>query len=86
MQLEIVHWLNVERVLPVSTSTVCRFLKDRGWNRRTLRSFSVLRNEDLRQSYRISMRKCTAEDLIFLDESIFNEDRVEAPCLWTGSS
>lgn len=43
------------------------------WSERKLRSFSIRRNKDLRQGYRVQMARYTQEELMFLDESIFNE-------------
>ena len=72
-QDEIVYWLAIERGIYVSQSTVSRYLNKMNWSRRTLSPFSIDRNEDLRQSYRVRMSQYTQEDLVFLDESIFNE-------------
>jgi transposase len=72
-QDEIVHWLQVERGVKVTQATISRFLKSMKWSRRTLRPYSINRNEDLRDSYRRTMRNFAAEDLVFLDEAIFNE-------------
>jgi hypothetical protein len=73
MQSEMVRWLEIERGLTVTQSTVSRYLKKHQWTRRTLRPFCINRNETLRESYRNCMRRYTANDLVFLDESIFNE-------------
>lgn len=72
-QDEIVRWLHIERGVVVSQSTVSRYLKKKGWTRRTLRPFSIERNEELRELYRQSMRQFAADDLVFIDEAIFNE-------------
>jgi transposase len=72
-QAEMVRWLDVERGVYVNQSTVSRFLKKQGWTRRTLRPCSIDRNEELRESYRNCMRRYAADDVVFLDESIFNE-------------
>lgn len=72
-QDEIVYWLWMERGVHVHRSTISRLLKDRGWSERALRPISILRNEELRESYRACMRQFNAADLVFLDESIFNE-------------
>ena len=72
-QDEIARWLHLERGLYVDKSTVCRFLKKQGWTRRNLRPYAIDRNEELRESYRNLMRRYTAQDVVFLDESIFNE-------------
>ena len=72
-QDEIRHWLLVERGVKVSQSTISNFLENRGWSRQTLRPFSINRSEELRDRYRRLMRDFAADDLVFLDESIFNE-------------
>ena len=72
-QDEIAYWLWIERGVKVTQSTVSRFLHERNWTRRSLRPFSVARNEELREGYRYGMRSFAQEDLVFLDESIFNE-------------
>jgi hypothetical protein len=48
-------------------------LKKEGWSRKTLRVISLGRCEDLRDDYRRVMAQYNAEDLVFIDESIFNE-------------
>jgi transposase len=72
-QSEMVRWLDIERGIIVNQATVSRYLRAHKWSRRTLRPFCINRNETLRESYRNCMRRYTAEDLVFLDESIFNE-------------
>jgi transposase len=72
-QDEIAKWLLVERGVKVNHQTVSNFLCSCGWNWQTLRPYSIDRNEELRESYRRSMRQFAADDLVFLDESIFNE-------------
>src|SRR5689334_3185349 len=72
-QDEMTYWLWMERGIRIDRSNVSRFLSERGWTRRALRPFSIGRNDDLREAYRRSMRRFTQEDLVFLDESIFNE-------------
>ena len=72
-QDEIVFWLFMERGVYCSRATVCRYLAKQGWTAKALRPFCINRNDDLRESYRLSMRQFAADDLVFLDESIFNE-------------
>lgn len=72
-QDEVVRWLELERGVYTTQPTVSRFLKKNGWNRKTLRPTCIDRNEELRESYRNCMRRYDAEDVVFLDESIFNE-------------
>ncbi|KAF9728669.1 hypothetical protein PMIN01_13497 [Paraphaeosphaeria minitans] len=56
-----------------SLAGLSRYLKKRDWGQRKLRPFSVNRNEDLRQGYRVRMAQYVQEDLCFIDEAIFNE-------------
>ncbi|KAF9730282.1 TPR domain-containing protein [Paraphaeosphaeria minitans] len=72
-QDEMVWWLSVERGIFITQSTISRLLKREGWGRKTLRPYAIDRNEELRGYYRDSMRRYAAEDVVFLDESIFNE-------------
>jgi hypothetical protein len=72
-QDEMVYWLMVERGVFVSQPTIQRYIKKRQWSSSALRPFSLDRSEELRQGYRDDMARFTAEDLVFLDESIFNE-------------
>jgi transposase len=48
-------------------------LKRQKWTRKKLQRISLGRSEDLRQGWREEMRQYVAEDLVFFDESIFNE-------------
>ena len=57
-QAEIVHWL---------------MLKSKGWTKKKLYCLSLMRSELLRKDWQQDMSQFTADDLIFLDESIFNE-------------
>ena len=79
---EIVHWLCTERGITVNRSTISRFLKQQGWSRRSLRPFSLNRNEELREGYRRTMARFAAEDLVFLDEVIFNEKTGWRQCVY----
>jgi transposase len=73
LQSEMVHWLFEQRGKDVSTSTVGRFLKRLGWNRKAIRRISRTQNQEYREIYKRRMSKWTAEKLVFLDESLFNE-------------
>lgn len=70
---EIVVWLNIERNVTVSVGSTKRLFKKRGWSRAVIRRTAFARSEELREAWRNDMRNYVAEDLIFLDESIFNE-------------
>jgi hypothetical protein len=73
MVLEIRHWLNKERGVDVSISTISRALKKYHWTRKSLELISVARSAEARKRYKRRMLKYTAEDLVFLDETIVNE-------------
>lgn len=72
-QEELVWWLYHERDVAVSRSTVSRTLTRRKWSRKALKRISQGCCEDLRRLYLDDIRQFTAEDLVFIDESIFNE-------------
>lgn len=57
----------------MSQSTISRTLKRQKWTRKELRRISLNRSGDLRRLYIDDIRHFAAEDLVFLDESIFNE-------------
>jgi hypothetical protein len=57
----------------VHQSTVSRILKRRKWTQKELRRISLGRSDELQQRLKEEMRQFAAEDLVFLDESIFNE-------------
>ena len=73
MHDEIAFWLAVERGVIVSRSTVCRLLKRNKWTRKNIARLSLSRSEVLREAYIEEMKKYAADDLVFLDEAIFNE-------------
>jgi len=72
-QDEMVYWLWHERGALVSRSTVSRVLKYNKWTWKEIRRISMDRSENLRQAYLDDRHRFVAEDLIFLDESVFNE-------------
>ena len=72
-QDEMVYWLFYERGVNVHQSTVSRLLKKKGWTKKEVRRISLARSKLLCQLYREEMLRFTANDMVFLDESIFNE-------------
>lgn len=72
-QDEMIYWLFNERGVLVSQPTISRLLRRRGWNRKEMKRISLDRSEELRRSYLDVIRQFAADDLVFLDESIFNE-------------
>ncbi len=61
------------RCSSVSQLTISHLFCKHRWSKKELRRISLNRSEELRQRYRDEMSQFAAEDLIFLDESIFNE-------------
>ena len=57
----------------VNWSIVSRMLKRRKWTWKGLQCVMTHRNDALQRGYRLEMAKFVAEDLVFFDESIFNE-------------
>ena len=72
-QEEIVYFLKHERGIEVHRSTVSRLLKHEKWSQKELQRISRLRSEELREGWRNDIGRFAQEDLIFLDESIFNK-------------
>jgi transposase len=72
-QEEMVYWLWHERGVTVTQATVSRTVRRRGWSRQALKQISSSRSEPLRQAYIEDIGRFSADDLVFLDESIFNE-------------
>ena len=72
-QDEIVEWLLEERDVTVCQSTVSNILRRNNWTRKSLYLISNRRNERLRHAYIQEMADYAADDLIFIDESLFNE-------------
>jgi hypothetical protein len=73
MQDEMAYWLWHERGVRVSQSTISRLIKKNKWSRKELRRIALGQSDQLRQMYRQDMFGVAAEDIVFLDESIFNE-------------
>jgi hypothetical protein len=57
----------------ISQSLVSRLIKANHWTRKKLTTISNRRSEELRGSYIDDIASYAADDLIFLDESIFND-------------
>jgi hypothetical protein len=69
-QEEKIWWLYHERGVTVERSTVSRTLRRRKGSRKALKRISRNRSEALCKAYVDNIRRFTAEDLAFLDESI----------------
>jgi transposase len=72
-QDEMRQWLLEERGVDVSRTTMSDILKRNGWTRKKIEYMSINRSEELRRAYIEDMVNYSTEDLIFIDESIFNE-------------
>ena len=72
-QDEIKYWLWHEREVDIHQSTISRLFKRRKWSRKQLKRISLNRSEVLRRGYLDDIHQFAAEDLVFLDESIFNK-------------
>ncbi len=73
MQNEMIYWLWNEHKVLVNQSTISHLLCKNKWLRKKLQWISLNHSEMLRQLYHDEMSQFAAENLIFLDESIFNE-------------
>lgn len=71
-QKEMAWFLWEEHGIFVHQSTISRELKKRGWSGKKLQRYGR-RNEELRQHWQASMNNVTAEQLVFIDETAFNE-------------
>ena len=72
-QEEIQFWIWCEHRVLVYQSTISQLLRKRGWTRKKLRWISLGRSEELCRVWREEILRFVAEDLVFLDEFIFNE-------------
>ena len=72
-QTEMVWYLWEEWGLNIHRSTVSRVLKRAGWNRKKAQRLGERRNEELRRGYIADMLNITTEQMVFIDESLFNE-------------
>ncbi len=72
-QDEMVYWLWYECGVLVHRSTISRILKHNGWSQKQLYYILLEHSEELYQAYCDEMRHFVADNLVFLDESIFNE-------------
>lgn len=73
IQDEMVEWFKEERGVSMDQSSVSRLLQRNGWSRKSIELRSMHRCEPLWRAYVEAMADYPADDLIFIDESIFNE-------------
>ena len=72
-QDEMVWFIWEECGIYVSQATVLRALKRLKWSRKKARRIAIALSLDLRRGYIASMAGIRAEQIVFLDESLFNE-------------
>ena len=65
--------LEYEHGVQVSQSTISRLLKRQRWSKKEVRRISLTQSREARRRYRGEISRFPADDLVFLDESIFNE-------------
>ncbi len=73
MQKEMVWYIWEEWGINVHQSTISRILKRRGWSIKKGQRVGVRQNDELRLNWVADMLRLTAEQLVFVDESLFNE-------------
>ena len=73
MQDEMIYWLWNECRVMISQSTISYLIHKNKWSRKELWRISLNCSKKLRQWYHEKMSWFAAENLIFLDEFIFNE-------------
>lgn len=72
-QGEMVSFLWEECGIEVDQSTVSRFLKKERWTKKVAQRIASAQNEELRQAWKVDMLTLRAEQLVFVDESLFNQ-------------
>ena len=73
MQKEMVWYIWEEWGINVHQPTISRILKRRGWSIKKGQRVGVRQNDELRLNWVADMLRSTAEQLAFVDESLFNE-------------
>ncbi len=73
LQYEIRWFLWEEYNIAVSQPTVCRALKDVRWSRKKAQRVSPKAARDIIIDYKTQMIAIHAEQIVFLDETLFNE-------------
>ena len=73
MQDEMIYWLWNEHEVMISQSTISCLIHKNKWSRKELQRISLNCNKKLKQHYCEKMSQFAVKNLIFLDESIFNE-------------
>jgi hypothetical protein len=73
MQYEMIRFLQEEFDTKVQQGTISKLLKKDRQSRKLAQRISPLQNERLRQVWIADLLNVTAEQLVFIDESMFNE-------------
>ncbi len=73
MQKEMVWFLWEEWGIHVHRSTIFRILKKRHWSNKKGQRVSIRQNDELRLNWVADLLQLTAEQLVFVDETLFNE-------------
>ncbi len=73
MQKEMIWFLWEEWGLNVHQSTISRILKRRRWSYKKGQRVGIRQNDELRLNWVADLLRLTAEQLVFVDETLFNE-------------
>ncbi len=73
MQKEMMWFLWKEWNLYVHQFTISRILKRRRWSNKKRQRVSIRQNDELRLNWVVDLLQLTAEQLVFVDETFFNE-------------
>ncbi len=73
MQKEMVWFLWKEWGIHVHRSTIFRILKKRSWSNKKGQRVSIRQNDELRLNWVADLLRLTVEQLVFVDETLFNE-------------
>lgn len=72
-QDELISFVQEDLGISIHRSTISRLIKSRGWSWKKIQRLSLTRSEEARALYKVEISRFPVEDLIFIDESIFNE-------------
>ncbi len=73
MQKEMIWYIWEEWGINVHQFTISRILKRRRWSNKKRQRVSVRQNDELRLNWVADLLRLTAEQLVFVDETLFNE-------------
>ncbi len=75
MQKEMMWFLWKEWDIHVHRFTIFRILKKRHWSNKKKQRVSIRQNDELRLNWIADLLQLTAEQLVFVDETLFNETK-----------